>query len=41
MEWVFADARRNQSQVACCDGCHQAEIVKQGRLNFIRKVLAS
>lgn len=41
MEWVFADARRNQSRVACCDGCHQVEIVKKGRLNFIRKVLAS
>ncbi|MBR2118119.1 MAG: RecQ family ATP-dependent DNA helicase [Afipia sp.] len=41
MEWVFADARLSQSRVACCDACHQAAIVKQGKLNFIRKVIGS
>lgn len=41
MEWVFVDTGRNQSQVACCDGCHRAVIAQQGNLNFIQKVLGS
>ena len=41
LEWVFADAGRSQSQVACCDGCHQVAIIKKGKLSFIREVLGS